>query len=255
MKNLHINRLVLAAGFTTLAGVCLAAAPATAPATRPTTAPATAPAVAPGGGGAFALTPATKPADPSKLDAKGYIRQWLILAPINFGASYNAEDIDKDQIPDEAKLAPKEGDKVKVKSEVMEGGTAKMVDKELTWTKHVTSDYYFDLNEMLKLDGSEATGAYAVAYLDAPEEMKDIKFSLSSNDNGKIILNGKSIFKIVVGRALSEDSDVVDKLTLNKGLNTVIFKVWNDSNNWQGCIRLLDKDDKPITNVTVKLAK
>ena len=199
---------------------------------------------------------ATKQAiDATKLDAQGYIRQWLLLAPIGFGEKYDAEQIEKEQIPGEATMTPKEGDKVKVASEEGEPGAFKTVQKELTWKPVVTEEDFIDFNAFLGLDTSDAMGAYAVAYLDVPEEMKGIKFSWSSNDNGLIYLNGKNVGKYVGGRSLSEDSDVADNLTLTKGVNVVVFKVWNDSNNWQGCVRLLTKDDKPVTNVKVRLTK
>ena len=185
----------------------------------------------------------------------GYIRQWLILGPIAFGDTYDAETIDKEQIPNEANITPKEGDKITVTTQEGNGGESKPVKKELTWKRLVTSEYLFDFNEFFKLDMTDNMGGYAVAYLDAPEEMKDITFSLCSNDNGLIYLNGKNIYKFVGGRGLSEDADTVEKLTLKKGLNTVIFKVWNDANNWQGCLRLITKEGKPVKGVKVTLAK
>ena len=202
--------------------------------------------------GPSATSPASSSA--SSLDAKGYIRQWLVLAPIGFGEKYNAEDIDKDQLPNEAKLEPKAGDKVKVASEEGEPGAYKTVQKELTWKPVVTEDFFVDFNVALGLDSSESLGGYAVAYLDAPEEMKGITFSVGTNDNGKIFLNGKSIYTHVEGRSLTEDSETIENLTLNKGINVVIFKVWNDTNNWQGCIRLL-KGEVPVKNVKVRLSK
>ena len=45
-----------------------------------------------------------------------------------------------------------------------------------------------------------------------------------------------------------------EKMTLNKGVNVIVFKVINENNNWQGCLRFTDKDSKPVTNVAVKLA-
>jgi hypothetical protein len=221
--------------------------------TQPTTTSATIKAAA-------TATPATMAAkspavDSSKLDSQGYIRQWLILAPIGFGEKYNAEEIDKDQIPNEGNLMPKAGDKQRVASEEGDPGAYRTVQKDLTWKAVVTEDFFFDINEALGLDSSDAVGGYAVAYLEAPEEMKGITFSLCSNDNGKIFLNGKSIYTYVGGRSLSEDADTVENLTLNKGINVVIFKVWNDSNAWQGCLRLLTKDGKPVTNVKVRQSK
>jgi hypothetical protein len=193
--------------------------------------------------------------DPVKLDARGYIRQWLILGPINFGEKYNPDDIDKDQIKDEAKLMPKAGDKVTVATEEGQPGSSKAVQKELSWKAVKTDDFSFDLNQILRVEDSTGMGAYAVTYLDAPEEMKGIKFSLGSNDDCKIFLNGKKVHLFVGGRALDEDADVVPDLTLQKGINVVIFKVWNDANNWEGCLRLLTKDGKPLTGVTVRLPK
>jgi hypothetical protein len=227
---------------------------------KTTTAPATAKvdAPTPPKPAATASVPASAAAakiDPTKLDDKGYIRQWLLLGPIGFGEKYNAEDIDKETIPDEAKLTPKAGDKIKVASEEGEPGAFKTVQKELAWKPVVTEEDFFDFNASFALDNSDSCGGYAVAYLDAPDEIKGVTFSFSSNDNGLIYLNGKKIWSLVVARALEEDSDTVKDLTLNKGTNVVIFKVWNDTNNWQGCLRLLNKDDKPITNVKVKLAK
>lgn len=228
--------------------------------TKPTTAPATAKVdtPTPPKPAATNVAPASTAAakiDPAKLDDKGYIRQWLLLGPIAFGDKYNTEDLDKETIPGEAKLSPKAGDKLKVSTEEGEPGATKTVQKELTWKPVVTEEFFFDFNASLALDNSDSCGGYAVAYLDAPEEIKGVTFSFSSNDNGLIYLNGKKIWSLVVARGLEEDSDVVKDITLNKGSNVVVFKVWNDTNNWQGCLRLLNKDDKPITNVKVKLAK
>jgi hypothetical protein len=193
--------------------------------------------------------------EPMKLDGRGYIRQWLILGPINFGDKYNADDIDKDQIKDESQLMPRPGDKVRVATEEGQAGSYKTVQKELTWKGVKTESFSFDLNQIFHVDDSTGMGAYAVSYLDAPEELTGVKFSLGSNDDCKIFLNGKKVHLFVGGRGLDEDSDVVPDLTLHKGINVVIFKVWNDANNWEGCLRLLTKDDKPLTPVTVRLPK
>ena len=32
----------------------------------------------------------------------------------------------------------------------------------------------------------------------------------------------------------------------------LVFKVINESNNWQGCIKLADKDNKPLGDLKVK---
>ena len=259
----YVNELALVLGAAFLFTACSPSDTTTQPnppSTKTSPAPATATAtpVKPPSTSASPAPGATKPAakvDPTKLDERGYIRQWLLLAPIAFGDKYNAEDIDKETIPGEAKFAPKAGDKLKVSSEEGDPGATKTVQKELTWKSVVTEDFFFDFNASFALESSDSCGGYAVAYLDAPEEIKGVTFSLSSNDDGLIYLNGKKIWSLVVGRALEEDSDTVKDLTLAKGTNVVVFKVWNDTNNWAGCIRLLDKNEKPITNVKVKSSK
>src|SRR5689334_24333126 len=70
---------------------------------------------------------------PSRPDAEGFIRDWLVLAPIAIEGESGADQIDKDFIAGEAAAKPKAGDKVIV------GG------KELAWTPHKSADYYIDL--------------------------------------------------------------------------------------------------------------
>src|SRR4051794_24278286 len=91
----------------------IAAAPGTPPATRASAAPAgaTATPAAPAAVTKPATAPAAAKIDATKLDDKGYIRQWLILGPIYFGTDYSADNIEKEQITGETTLAPKEGDK------------------------------------------------------------------------------------------------------------------------------------------------
>ena len=65
-------------------------------------------------------------------DAEGFIRDWLVLAPIAIEGESGADQIDKDFIAGEAAANPKAGDKVSV------GGN------QLTWTPHKSADYYID---------------------------------------------------------------------------------------------------------------
>src|SRR5262249_3535748 len=113
----------------------------------------------------------------------------------------------------------------------------------------------FNLNKIFSIEPADGVGGYAVAYLEAPEDMKGIKFSLGSNDDCKVVLNGKKVHEYIGGRGLEEDVDVVENLSLHKGMNVLIFKIFNDSNDWAGCLRLLDAKDKPVTNVVTRLPK
>lgn len=176
-------------------------------------------------------------AQEAQVDDEGFIRNWLILAPLPMEAS-GAEDIDKEQIKDEANIQPKEGDKQKVG------------DKEVVWKAVKTTDYFFDVCEIIGAPG-ETGIAYAVAYVVAPEEMKDVDVAMGSNDQGRLYVNGKEAVKAIEGRTLDKDQDTGKGITLKKGVNVVVFKVINESNNWQGCVRF-KKGEEPIKNLKVQ---
>ncbi len=104
--------------------------------------------------------------------SEGFIRDWLLLAPIQLGSDANgAEAIEKNQIADEGSLKPKAGDKVTV------GG------KELTWKKVKATDYFLDLNAVLNAQ-TEKTVGYAVSYVRSEAERKDLQLRMGSNDEG-----------------------------------------------------------------------
>lgn len=176
---------------------------------------------------------AAKAAD---FDGEGFIKSWLILGPIAIEGS-GGEAIDKPLVPGEASLAPNAGDKVKV-------GTA-----ELAWKAASADDYFLDFNALLSAEGKDNVGVYAVAYVVAPDEIKDVTVLWSSNDEGKAFLNGKELGKFAEGRSLEKDAEKASGQTLKKGTNVVILKVINESNNWQGCARLVDKAGKPVAGL------
>ena len=172
----------------------------------------------------------------------GFIRDWLLLALIQLAADADgAEAIEKNQIPDEGQLKPKAGDKVTVRG------------KEFTWKKVKATDYFLDLNAICNAE-TEKTVAYAVAYVQVDEERKNLKLKMGSNDEGKVFLNGKLLLKTSEGRTLDQDSDTARDITLNKGINVVVFKIFNEGgSDWQGCLRFTDASDKPVTNLVIKL--
>jgi len=190
---------------------------------------------------ALAFLSQTARAEDMKPDGKGFIRNWLLLAPIAVANDEGGGELDKQQIPDEAKLAPKEGDKVKVS------------DKELVWKKIQAKEFYFDINELLGGQNDNVV-CYAVCYVTAEEEMKGLEMGVSSNDQAKVYMNGKEVFRFDGTRQLEEGQDVVNEMTLKKGVNTIIFKIQNCENNWQGALRFM-KGDAPVKNLKVSLTK
>ena len=187
---------------------------------------------------ALALLFALPAQDTFSPDGEGFIRNWLVLAPIPVEEGSGASEIDKDLVSGEAKLKPKAGDKVKVDG------------KDLTWTAHKTADWFIDFLTGFGKDRGEDACAYAVAYVHADDAMK-VKLAIGSNDQCKAFVNGKEVAKFTETRTLEKDTETAE-VTLAKGQNVVVLKVINEKNNWQGCARFL-KEGSPVKNIKISL--
>jgi hypothetical protein len=183
----------------------------------------------------------TSAADTFKPDAAGYIRDWLMLAPIALPEEGACADlILQNQLKNEAAIKPKAGDKVKTNG------------KELTWKNISASTNYFDFNALLKTENDRAAG-FMVTYIECDKEMSDVTMTVASNDQGRIYLNGTDIYAFTEARTLELDADK-GTVTLNKGLNVVVFKIINEQGNWQGAMRFLGKADAPVKDLRIKLS-
>ncbi|MCI0462197.1 MAG: hypothetical protein L0Z62_35035 [Gemmataceae bacterium] len=175
------------------------------------------------------------------LNEEGFITTWLLLAPIPLDENQSGSDaLNKEQVKDEAKLRPRVGDKVKVG------------DKVLVWKEYKASGHFFDFNDFLGKQTEDSVG-YAVCYILAPEELKGIKLKTGSDDQAKVYLNGKQVLNQDQARALDKDQDTTE-VTLNRGVNVLVFKVVNEKIDWSGCARFMDKDDNVIKNLKVTTA-
>lgn len=196
---------------------------------------------------------ATFTKDPDKLIAKvaefkaaapagdeGFILTWLLLAPIATAApvTTDATELAKAQIPGEATIKPKAGEKI----------------GELTWKEAKATDYYLDLRAVVKEQGFENAAGYAVCYVTADKDLADLKLKVGVNDQGKGWLNGAEVFSLDGGRSLTKDEVVVEKQKLNKGVNVLVLKVINAGNNWQACARFTTADDKPVAGLKFSIA-
>lgn len=183
----------------------------------------------------------TDAAEVMRPDAEGYLRHWVMLAPVALRDGETcAEALLKEQIKDEAALRPKAGDNVRI------GG------KDLVWRNITASTNYFDFNEVLKSMNDHAAG-YMVTYIECEKETPDVILAVASNDQGRIYFNGVDIYAFTEARPLMLDADK-GRITLKKGVNVVVFKVTNEQNSWQGALRLLDKTGAPLKDLKVKLS-
>jgi hypothetical protein len=189
----------------------------------------------------LAAASVTSADDKTGTDGEGFIQQWLVLAPIPFAANESASDaFEKEQIKDAAKLKPKAGDKIKIG------------DKVLTWQKKQAKDYLLDFNEILGKE-TEDSVAYAATYIVVPKELKGVKMKTGSDDQCRVYLNGKEVFKYAEERATEKDEDTTE-VTLKEGTNVLIVKVVNAKADWSFCVRFTDQNDQPLKNLTAKAA-
>jgi hypothetical protein len=180
-------------------------------------------------------------ADAFKPDSQGYIRNWLMLAPIPLPEGRPGSDlIYQDQIKSEGAVQPKAGDKTTVSG------------KELTWSAISASTNFVDFNATLKTVNDHAIG-YIVTYIECDEDIPSVIMAVGSNDEGRIYFNGVDIYVFAEPRTLELDADK-GRVTLKKGLNKIVFKILNEQGNWQGAMRFLDKSGAPLTNLKIKLS-
>jgi tetratricopeptide (TPR) repeat protein len=175
----------------------------------------------------------------SGVNDEGFIQHWLVLAPIPLAEDQSGADaLDKEQVKEEAKLRVKVGDTVKVG------------DKALIWKEHTCKDHMLDFNVLLGAQ-TEDSVAYAVSYVVALVELNSVKMKTGSDDQAKVYLNGKQVFRHAEVRSIEKDADITE-VTLQKGLNVVVVKVINEKAHWAFCLRFTDKDDNPLTNLKAR---
>lgn len=185
---------------------------------------------------------AAEPAPTARPDAQGYIRNWLLFAPIFLDEDTPGfEAVSKEQVAKEGALQPRAGDKLRVQR------------RELVWTSVQAKDAVFDFNATLGEQLDKVAG-YLVAYVECDRELTGLNLLVGHNDLARVYLNGREVFRHESPSPLEKDSGKVANVTLNKGVNTIVFKVINEANNWQACLRFTDKDGQPVTGFTVKLA-
>ncbi len=178
-------------------------------------------------------------ADTASIDAQGYVRDWLMLAPVPLPEGGVAGDlVQRDQIKDESKLRPRAGDE------------ARIGDKTLAWKKVTSATNYFDFNKTLNSQNDHAVG-YLVAYVECDADIPDVTMAVGSNDQGRIYFNGVDIYVFSEARPLVLDADK-GRVTLKKGVNVIVFKVVNETNSWQASMRLLDKSGAPLKDVRLR---
>lgn len=171
-------------------------------------------------------------------DPEGFIRNWLVLAPIRMVGESGAEEMHFDALNGEATVKPAPNGRPLI------GGQA------MTWTPHQTSGYFIDFRESFDRENGEHAIGYAVTYVHADAPMA-VTLALGTNDQGKAWFNGKEVMSHEEARVLSKDENRIP-VSLAQGQNVLVLKVINEVNSWQACARFLN-GETPVTNIRISL--
>ena len=170
----------------------------------------------------------------------GFLQDWLVLVPIPLIPERIAEALDHQQTPDEANLSPRRGDKIAV------------AGRDLVWQEYHSTDHSLDLTGFVGQQVTFSAG-YAVCYVVAERDMEGLRIKVGSDDDCKVYLNGKQIYRYNQPRGCLRDEDMVSDLTLRKGANVLVFKIVNRDYFWEGCLRFVDQRGDPVKAIRPQL--
>jgi hypothetical protein len=190
------------------------------------------------------ITPATPTKAPHE---EGFIQRWLILEPIGGGglgdnaarAAFKAE-----YFPNQLTVIPRDGDKVTVQG------------AELAWHAVDTVDFNVDLMHFSQMLGKRYENVifWVVTVIDSPREIQNARLTIGSNAASAWWVNGQEVINIYQNRQSAVDDGVSKRLTIKKGPNVIRGAVINSSGATDFNVRILDADEKPVTDFTINLS-
>jgi hypothetical protein len=178
---------------------------------------------------------------PADAEDPGAISQWLVVAPIHFEGTNGARALDQQQLPDEAHLRPRAGNRCRSGQD------------EVVWRESRLDDYALDFKALAGSTNTDYAVAYAVCYIQSETDQPGLLMTLGSDDQAKVYLNAKEIYRCDQVRSFAPDQDEVTEVELKAGINTLVFKVVNERLGWAGSIRLSYAAGEPVKGIRVTL--
>jgi hypothetical protein len=169
----------------------------------------------------------------------GAIKQWLFLGPIGYSGHDGASGLAQEQVADEAGLHP-------LARERIEG-------RDLVWRPIQLHDYVVEFHKLYRAD-PEWTVAYLVCYIQSDSDQPDLVMKVGSENESKVYLNGKEVYRCEDARKYVPDQDVVTAgVELKKGINAIVFKVVNEEDLPRASLRFTDASGQPLKGIRVTL--
>jgi len=172
------------------------------------------------------------------VQGSGAIKRWLVLLPIPCDRGNGARALQDEQVTKENQLRPRAGEQIN-------GGQSGLAWRAVNLDSHLIN--------FSRLAGSPTpwSVAYAVSYIRSETPHSDVLLKVGSDDQSKIYLNGKLLYQSVNARNSLADPDVVAGVELKAGMNVLVFKVVNETGDWQGSVRFTERDGKPVPGLEV----
>ena len=95
--------------------------------------------------------------------------------------------------------------------------------------------------------------AYAVCYLESPVTQTNLVLRIGSDDQAKIFLNERDVYRSTKTQAWEPERDTVSGIELKAGLNVLVFKVVNELGGWEGSVRISDAAGQSVKGLRVTL--
>jgi hypothetical protein len=145
--------------------------------------------------------------------------------------------------PDQFKVIPHDSDKVKV------------ADQELAWHALDSANFNVKLFRFAYGLGKATYGIvfWAVTVVDSPRDINNVRLSVGSNSASVWWLNGDETVDLFNDRHMIVDDVVSRRLTLHKGRNVLRGGVINGPGLSDFCVRFIDENGRPITDIATRL--
>jgi hypothetical protein len=117
-------------------------------------------------------------------------------------------------------------------------------DTKARWTAHTTPDIFGVVELHTLLSPSKDALAYARAEITV-EAPQDILVKCGSDDGIAVWVNGERVHVNDARRGLAVDEDA-KPATLKVGKNVILAKISNGGDDWNFCLRLTDRNGKPL---------
>ena len=189
-------------------------------------------------------------ASPARPDEAGFIRRWMLLEPIKqdirsnviFTDTWLNEAFAKTYFKDQQTIMPRNGQKVKVDRQT------------LAWHAFDSENYNIKLFRFAERWGEQTYGSlfWGVTVIDCPEEMPNVRLAAGSNGASMWWLNGEEVLLLSGDRRMVVDDGMSARLTLKKGRNVLRCAVINGPGLSDMCVRFLDENNQPITNLNIQ---